>query len=105
MIKKLYAWTLSLAAHPRALWALAILSFLESSVFPIPPDILMIAMILSQPKRAFLIAGITLIASVIGGIFGYFLRTQFADKSKRKRKDPEIEKEADRYFEELDNNT
>ena len=73
MIKKLYAWTLSLAAHPRALWALAILSFLESSVFPIPPDILMVAMILSQPKRAFLIAGITLIASVMGGIFGYFI--------------------------------
>jgi|TARA_B100000767_G_scaffold47370_1_gene42051 membrane protein YqaA with SNARE-associated domain len=73
MIKKLYAWTLSLAAHPKALWALAILSFLESSVFPIPPDILMVAMILSQPKRAFLIAGITLTASVIGGIFGYFI--------------------------------
>ena len=79
MIKKLYAWTLSLAAHPRALWALAILSFLESSVFPIPPDILMVAMILSQPKRAFLIAGITLIASVMGGIFGYFIGSVFLD--------------------------
>jgi hypothetical protein len=42
-----YDWTLSLAAHPRALWALAFVAFIESSVFPIPPDVLMIAMIIA----------------------------------------------------------
>jgi membrane protein YqaA with SNARE-associated domain len=73
MIRKLYAWTLSLAKHPQALWALAIIAFLESSVFPIPPDILMIPMILVQPKRAFFIASIALTASVAGGLLGYLI--------------------------------
>ena len=47
MIRRLYDWTLSLSAHPRALWALAAIAFVESSFFPIPPDILMIPMILN----------------------------------------------------------
>ncbi|MEP6065552.1 MAG: YqaA family protein, partial [Paracoccaceae bacterium] len=71
MLKKLYNWTLSLAEHPRALWALAIVSFAESSVFPIPPDILMIPMILARPSRAWVIAGVALVASVLGGMLGY----------------------------------
>ncbi len=45
MLKRLYDWTLSLAESPYALWALALVAFAESSVFPIPPDILMIPMI------------------------------------------------------------
>ena len=71
MIKRLYEWTMALASHPRALWALAIISFVESSVFPIPPDILMIPMIIARPNRAFLIAFVTLVASVLGGLAGY----------------------------------
>jgi len=71
MIKRLYAWTLSLAQHPHALWALAVVAFIESSFFPIPPDIIMIPMIIARPNRAFLIAGIALVASVLGGLFGY----------------------------------
>ena len=71
MLRRLYDWTLSLAGHPNALWALAIVSFAESSVFPIPPDILMIPMILAAPSRAFLIAGVCLVASVLGGVAGY----------------------------------
>lgn len=71
MIKRLYDWTLSLAQSPHALWALAIVAFVESSVFPIPPDILMIPMILARPSRAFLIATIALVASVLGGMLGY----------------------------------
>ena len=73
MIRKLYNWTLSLAQSPHALWALAVVAFLESSVFPIPPDIIMIPMILARPSRAFLIAGIAMLASVLGGLLGYYI--------------------------------
>ncbi len=59
------------ADHPRALWILAIVAFVESSVFPIPPDVLMIPMILAAPHRAWLIAGTALVASVLGGLLGY----------------------------------
>ena len=71
MIRPLYDWTLGLAGHRHALWALALVSFAESSFFPIPPDILMIPMILAAPHRAFLIAGVCLISSVLGGLAGY----------------------------------
>ncbi|MFN3722824.1 MAG: YqaA family protein [Paracoccaceae bacterium] len=73
MIRALYDWTIRLAEHPRALWALAIVAFIESSVFPIPPDILMIPMILAAPRRAFVIAGVATVASVLGGMFGYWI--------------------------------
>ena len=71
MIRSLYDWTLSWAAHPRALWVLAIVSFVESSVFPIPPDILLLPMVLAAPSRAWLIAGVCTVASVAGGMLGY----------------------------------
>lgn len=71
MLRRLYDWTMHLADHRHALWALAVISFLESSVFPIPPDALMIPMILARPSRAWLIAGVALIASVLGGMLGY----------------------------------
>lgn len=71
MLQRLYHWTMRLADHPRALWALAIVSFAESSFFPIPPDVLMIPMILARPSRAWLIALVALVSSVIGGLFGY----------------------------------
>jgi membrane protein YqaA with SNARE-associated domain len=73
MIRRLYDWTLSLAGHPRALWALAVVAFVESSVFPIPPDVLMIPMIIAAPRRAFLIAAVAMVASVLGGLFGYWI--------------------------------
>ncbi len=73
MIRALYDWTISLAEHPRALWALALVAFVESSVFPIPPDILMIPMIIAAPSRAFLIAGVAMVFSVLGGMLGYLI--------------------------------
>ena len=73
MLRRLYNWTLSLAQSPYALWALAIVAFVESSFFPIPPDILMIPMIIAAPRRAFLIAGVATVASVLGGLFGYYI--------------------------------
>ncbi len=71
MIRRLYDWTMGLANHRHALWALALVAFLESSVFPIPPDILMIPMIIARPSRAFLIATVCLVSSVLGGLLGY----------------------------------
>ena len=71
MLRKLYDWVLSMAHHRHALWVLAFVSFIESSVFPIPPDVLMIPMILAAPNRAWLIATVALVASVVGGMLGY----------------------------------
>ena len=73
MIRGLYDWTIGLAGHRHALWALALVSFLESSVFPIPPVILMIPMIIAAPSRAFLIATVCLVSSVLGGLLGYYI--------------------------------
>jgi membrane protein YqaA with SNARE-associated domain len=71
MIRRLYNWTLSLAHSPYALWALAFVAFIESSVYPIPPDLLRIPMIIASPRRAFVIAGVATVASVLGGVLGY----------------------------------
>ena len=73
MIRGLYDWTIRLAAHPRALWALAFIAFIESSVFPIPPDALLIPMILARPHKAWLYAGVTTVFSVLGGLLGYVI--------------------------------
>ncbi|MBQ2263296.1 MAG: DedA family protein [Loktanella sp.] len=73
MLRALYDWTISLARTPYALWALAAVAFIESSFFPIPPDVLMIPMIIARPSRAFIIAAVATIASVLGGLFGYFI--------------------------------
>lgn len=64
---------MGLAESRYALWALAVVAFVESSFFPIPPDVLMIPMIIARPSRAFLIAGIATVASVLGGLFGYYI--------------------------------
>lgn len=79
MLRRLYDRTIALAEHRHALWALAAVSFVESSVFPIPPDVLMIPMILARPRRAWLIAGVALVASVLGGLLGYAIGAFFFD--------------------------
>lgn len=71
MIRNLYDWTLSLAAKPHALTALAVISFIESSFFPIPPDILLIPMVLAARQKAWRIALVCTVASVAGGLLGY----------------------------------
>ena len=70
-LRALYAWTLRQAASPHALWILAAVAFIESSVFPIPPDILLIPMVIAMRDRAWLIAAICMVASVLGGMAGY----------------------------------
>ena len=71
MLRRLYDWTMGLAAHPRARPALAAVSFVESSFFPIPPDVMLLPMVLADRRNAFRIAAICTIASVAGGFFGY----------------------------------
>jgi len=77
MLRPLYNRTMALADHPQALWWLAAVAFIESSVFPIPPDVLMIPMILARPSRAWLIALVALAASVAGGLLGYMIGAFF----------------------------
>lgn len=71
LIRKIYDWTLRLSAHRHATWALAGVSFVESSVFPIPPDVVLIPMCIAKREKAFFYAAICTISSVIGGIAGY----------------------------------
>ena len=71
MLANLYSWTMRLAQGPRALLALIAISFAESSFFPIPPDTLLIPMVLAQRQRAFTLALWCVAASVAGGIVGY----------------------------------
>lgn len=71
MIRGLYDWTMGLAGHRHALRALAIVAFIESSVFPIPPDVLMIPMVLARRAHAYLIALVATLSSVAGGLAGY----------------------------------
>lgn len=73
MLRKLYDWTLSLAARKSAEWWLAIIAFVESSVFLVPADVLYLPMALSRPERAYRYALVATIASVLGGIAGWFL--------------------------------
>lgn len=80
VLRRLYDWTMSLAQSPHALWALAVVSFVESSVFPIPPDVLLIPLIIARPERAWMIAGVCTVASVLGGAFGYFIGWGFFEQ-------------------------
>lgn len=71
MLRRLYAWVMLQAEHPRAMWILQVITFLESSIFPIPPDPLMIPLMLARRQQAFRIAAICTVVSVIGGFAGY----------------------------------
>ncbi|MFV0645779.1 MAG: YqaA family protein [Sphingomonadaceae bacterium] len=73
MLRRLYDWTMDKASDPRAQWWLALFAFAESSFFPIPPHPLLGLMCLAEPKKALRFAAITTIASVAGGLFGYFI--------------------------------
>lgn len=71
MLRKLYDWVFSLARSKQATPALAVISFAESSVFPIPPDVMLAPMVLTRPDRAYFYAAVATAASVLGGILGY----------------------------------
>lgn len=71
MLRRLYDWTLRLGATRHAERALAVISFVESSVFPIPADVLFVPMCLSRPERAMRLALIATVTSVLGGVLGW----------------------------------
>ena len=79
LIRKLYDWVLRWAATPYAIPALFIVSFVESSFFPIPPDVLLIAMVVAIPAGWLRFALICSVGSVLGGMFGYLIGYQFMD--------------------------
>jgi membrane protein YqaA with SNARE-associated domain len=71
MLQRLYDRIIAIAAGPNALWALVAIAFAESSFFPLPPDLLLIPMILAQPRAAWRLAAYCTLASVVGGLLGY----------------------------------
>lgn len=71
LFSSLYARTMKWSRHPKAPWFLGILSFAESSFFPIPPDVMLAPMCLATPKKAWWFAALTTMASVLGGLAGY----------------------------------
>lgn len=77
MLRKLYDWVLHWADTAYGAWALFLLAFAESSFFPIPPDVLLIALAVAKPKKAFHYAVICSIGSVLGGCLGYLIGWQF----------------------------
>ena len=79
LIRKLYNWVLQWATTSYALPVLFIISFVESSFFPIPPDILLIAMVIASPVGWFRFACVCSVGSVLGGMFGYLIGYQFMD--------------------------
>ena len=73
MFRSLYHWTLRLAGHRHAVRYMAGVSFAESSFFPIPPDVMLVPMMLARREEAYRIAAVCTVASVLGGIVGYFI--------------------------------
>src|SRR5215213_1911640 len=71
MLQRIYNWIVSFSAHPRAVWVLGLISFAESSVFPVPPTPLLIPMCLARPERSYYYATVCALTSAIGGIVGY----------------------------------
>jgi membrane protein YqaA with SNARE-associated domain len=71
MLRRMYEWTLNLAGHRHAVWALGGVSFAESSFFPIPPDVLLVPMVLANRERAYALAAWCTLTSVVGGVLGY----------------------------------
>ena len=73
LLRKLYDWALEKSKDPKAPWFLAIISFSESSFFPIPPDIILIPMVIAKRAKAWFFAFICTISSVLGGVSGYLI--------------------------------
>lgn len=79
MLRHAYDWVLHWAKTPYGTWALFLLAFAESSFFPIPPDVLLIALAVALPSKAFKYALVCSCGSILGGAFGYLLGWQFME--------------------------
>jgi len=73
MLRRLYQWCIDAADKPHATWLMGIVSFVESSFFPVPPDAMLIPMSLARPQRAWFYATVCTVTSVAGGLLGYFI--------------------------------
>jgi membrane protein YqaA with SNARE-associated domain len=80
MLRRLYDYVFRLAQRPNAMWALAIVSFAESSIFPITPLVMLIPMVLARPDRTWMIAGVCTAASVAGGVAGWGIGYAFYEE-------------------------
>ncbi|MDD2604742.1 MAG: YqaA family protein [Desulfobacterales bacterium] len=80
MLRRLYDWVRHWAETPHGTWALFILAFCESSFFPIPPDVLLIALAVALPRKSFRYATVSAMGSVLGAILGYLIGWQFMDR-------------------------
>ena len=83
-MRGLKAWVEGFAEKPGAGWALFVIAFAESSFFPIPPDVLLIALAISVPAKSFRYALVCSVGSVLGGMFGYLIGLEFYDLVGRK---------------------
>jgi membrane protein YqaA with SNARE-associated domain len=79
MLRRLYDWCIDAAGKPYATWILVAVSFAESSFLPVPPDIMLIPMSLARPDRAWRFAALCTVASVAGGMLGYFIGAALYD--------------------------
>ncbi len=77
MLKKMYHWVLHWSETPYGAWALFILAFSESSFFPLPPDVLLIALAVGKPEKSMKFAAVCTLGSVLGGMLGYLIGWQF----------------------------
>ncbi|MGD9770016.1 MAG: YqaA family protein [Pseudolabrys sp.] len=73
MLRRLYDWCIGAAGKPHATWLMGFVSFIESSFFPIPPDVMLIPMSLARPDKAYFYALVCTLTSVAGGVLGYFI--------------------------------
>jgi len=76
-MRRLYDWVIRLAGSRYAIPAMAVVSFAESSFFPIPPDVMLVPMVLANPRKAFTIATVCTVGSVLGGLLGYTIGFYF----------------------------
>jgi membrane protein YqaA with SNARE-associated domain len=79
MLRRIYDWCVAAAARPYAVWLMGLVSFVESSFFPIPPDTMLIPMSLARPERAWFYAHVCTLTSVAGGVLGYYIGASLYD--------------------------
>ena len=79
MLRKLYEWVIKKSGHPKAPWFLSFISFTESSFFPVPPDIMIVPMVIAKKNDYLKIFLIATFSSAVGGLLGYFIGSFFLD--------------------------
>jgi len=79
MLRRLYDWCIAAAGKPHASWIMGVVSFVESSFFPVPPDVMLIPLSLARPDRAYFYATLCTLTSVAGGVLGYLIGAYLYD--------------------------